>query len=292
MSTRASLFDLWSDDEGYGFFLGHNKMREQNSVNILMLLAMYPPEIEKVFPQYKEQDLPMTGTLGIQMLAMKPYEMFPFFFQSKKGLFEIRTPKGTFMVKNGQSIFSVLEEEYTFQDAVTNIFSKKIYYQLTLAEKAKIIFNSDAVNDSKVYAKIKKESSFSPAGYNVWDNPPETNEKKYYFYAKEPKNSKKEKRIKLNNNESQTKYDNRVTKWICQKMSTSEPYKVWLTMFRVNKRRAQEKAYATEKAEYLKSMLSWSLNVYVMLQNKRKNIPKLSYLDLQYADKELNSFIV
>lgn len=291
MITRTKLFELWSDPEGYGFFLGHNKMREENSINILMLFAMDSRvlNIKKSNAQYDKQDLPLTGFLNIQMLAMKPYEIFPFFFQSYTGLFEIRTPKGTFMVKNSQSIFSVLQEEYSFKNAVLNIVSNKISYQLTLEEKAKIIINSDIINDSKVYWRIEKKYNNNPAGYNVWDSPPEK-EKKYYFYAVD---SNTVKRIKFNNdNESQTEYDNRVTKWICQNMSKSKPYEVWLTMFRVNKKRAQKKAYATEKAEYLKSILSWSLNVYVMLQNKKNNIPKLSYSDLQYADQDLKLFTV
>ena len=291
MTTRTKLFELWSDPEGYGFFLGHNKMREENSINILTLFAMNPRilKLKKGIPQYENQDLPLTGFLNIQMLAMKPYEIFPYFFQSHKGLFEVRTPKGTLLVKNSQSIFSVLQEEYSFRDAVTNIVSKKIYYQLSVEEKAKIIINSDIINDNMVYCKIEKKSNYNPAGYNVWDSPSKE-VKKYYFYAVDLNTVK---RIKFNNDdESQTEYDNRVTKWICQNMSKSKPYEVWLTMFRVNKKRAQKKAYATEKAEYLKSMLSWSLNVYVMLQNQRKDVPKLSYLDLQYADQNLTSFIV
>ena len=291
MTTRTKLFELWSDPEGYGFFLGHNKMREENSINILTLFAMNPRilKLKKGIPQYENQDLPLTEFLNIQMLAMKPYEIFPYFFQSHKGLFEVRTPKGTLLVKNSQSIFSVLQEEYSFRDAVTNIVSKKIYYQLSVEEKAKIIINSDIINDNMVYCKIEKKYSYNPAGYNVWDSP-SNKVKKYYFYAVDLNEVK---RIKFNNDdESQTEYDNRVTKWICQNMSKSKPYEVWLTMFRVNKKRAQKKAYATEKAEYLKSMLSWSLNVYVMLQNQRKNVPKLSYSDLQYADRNLTSFIV
>ena len=290
MTTRTKLFELWSDPKGYGFFLGHNKMREENSINILTLFAMNPRilKIKKGIPQYENQDLPLTEFLNIQMLAMKPYEIFPYFFQSHKGLFEVRTPKGTLLVKNSQSIFSVLQEEYSFRDAVTNIVSKKIYYQLSVEEKAKIIINSDIINDNMVYWKIEKKYNYDSAGYNVWDSPPKK-EKKYYFYAVD---SNVVKRIKFNDNESQTKYDNRVTKWICQNMSKSKPYEVWLTMFCVNKKRAQKKAYATEKAEYLKSILSWSLNVYVMLQNKKNNIPKLSYLDLQYADQDLKLFTV
>lgn len=290
MTTRTKLFELWSDPEGYGFFLGHNKMREENSINILTLFAMNPRilKLKKGIPQYENQDLPLTEFLNIQMLAMKPYEIFPYFFQSHKGLFEVRTPKGTLLVKNSQSIFSVLQEEYSFRDAVTNIVSKKIYYQLSVEEKAKIIINSDIINDNMVYCKIEKKYNYNPPGYNVWDSP--SKKKKYYFYAVDLNEVK---RIKFNNDdESQTEYDNRVTKWICQNMSKSKPYEVWLTMFRVNKKRAQKKAYATEKAEYLKSMLSWSLNVYVMLQNQRKNVPKLSYSDLQYADRNLTSFIV
>ena len=43
MSTRTELFKQWSDEDGVGFFLGHNKMRQENSINMLMKIVTDDP---------------------------------------------------------------------------------------------------------------------------------------------------------------------------------------------------------------------------------------------------------
>ncbi len=133
MSTRTKLFESWSDSDGYAFFLGNNKMRQVNSISMLMQISMVPPTfVKKGIPQYKDQDLENTGILTVQMLAMEPWELFPYTFMMTKALFEVRTPKGTFPVMNGQSIRSVLIEEYTLHDVITHVRNGKIVYQLTI----------------------------------------------------------------------------------------------------------------------------------------------------------------
>ncbi|MAD25881.1 MAG: hypothetical protein CMO44_17100 [Verrucomicrobiales bacterium] len=79
--------------------------------------------------------------------------------------------------------------------------------------------------------------------------------------------------------------------------NTRTAYDEWYDLLKLNKDRAQKKGYTTEKAEYLKSILSWSLNTYVMLQDKiskreAKDMRKITYLDLQHADRELTLFTV
>ena len=295
MNTRIDLFCQWSDEDGVGFFLGHNKMKQENSINMLMKISMIPPDNvikgTQFGPEYNNQDLKAAGILTIPMLAMEPLELFPRIFLFVNALFELRTPKGTFTVMNDQSILSVLQEEYTINDLLTQIKNNKIQYQLTIVDGAKMI-NSDDINNSPVYIKINKGIYFkNAAAYNV-SGPSPNNKTKYHFYG-EYNNSTK--RIKFDAGDKQVDYDRKVTEWICHKMAKSNPYDVWLKMLTINKDRAKKKGYPKEKVEYLKSMLSWSLNSYVMLQNaigKTDDIPKLSYLDLEYADRELTLFRV
>ena len=69
---------------------------------------------------------------------------------------------------------------------------------------------------------------------------------------------------------------------------STNAYGTWLQLLETNKSKAIKKKYDAERMEYLESILSWSLNSYVMLQDKATGIKsRLSYLDLQYADREL-----
>jgi len=369
MSTRTKLFHKWSDDDGVGLFLGHNKMKQENSINMLMKIVTADPDsavIGDATLYYNKQDLKHIAVLTIQLLAMEPLELFPNTFMWVKALFELKTPMGTLPVMADKSIISVLEEKYTLSEIITYVKKGEISYQLTIID-GKNFVNSDVVNDSQVYVKINKNNIFAPAAYKVSD--PDPAPIKYHFYGEtntetissiiwkfvygllqEYKNNKmnvaditselikyvknqnrgddmrddydfnydfvkditlemlqrqkidskwmprkvmKIGRIKLDG--KQGEYDKKVTEWICRKMAESNPYDVWLKMLTINKDRAKRKGYTTKKAEYLKSMLSWSLNSYVMLQNaigKKNDIPKLSYLDLQYADRELKLFRV
>ncbi|MAD25880.1 MAG: hypothetical protein CMO44_17095 [Verrucomicrobiales bacterium] len=188
MSTRTNLFKEWSDSDGYAFFLGNNKMRQVNSISMLMQISKIPPSfVEKGVPQYGNQDLENTGNLTVQMLAMEPWELFPFTFMMTKALFELRTPKGTFPVMNGQPILSVLTEEYTLSDLITQVRNGKIVYQLTIVNGENMI-NFDNINDEQVYVKIEKKSlsnrGYVPATYEVWDNRTNDDTLRYYFYAK------------------------------------------------------------------------------------------------------------
>lgn len=311
MSTRTDLFYKWSDSDGYAFFLGNNKMRQVNSISMLMQISNIPPSfVEKGVPQYGNQDLENTGNLTVQMLAMEPWELFPFTFMMTKALFELRTLKGTFPVMNGQSILSVLREEYTLHDVITHVRNDKIVYQLTIVN-GKSTINFDNINEEQVYVKIEKKSlsnrGYVPAEYEVWDKLPDENEiLKYYFYAKN--NEDKEKRVNFADvDNKQINYDKKITKWICKQMNgtlelnkennTRTAYDEWYDLLKLNKDRAQKRGYTTEKAEYLKSILSWSLNTYVMLQDKipereAKDMRKITYLDLQHADRELTLFTV
>lgn len=308
MSTRTDLFYKWSDSDGYAFFLGNNKMRQVNSISMLMQISKIPPSfVEKGVPQYGNQDLENTGNLTVQMLAMEPWELFPFTFMVAKALFELRTPKGTFPVMNGQSILSVLREEYTLHDVITQVRNGKIVYQLTIVNGESTI-NFDNINEEQVYVKIDNKVSnneYDDAGYEVWEDSTTNGDTlQYYFYAK---NENEEKRVKFKSVDKQTNYDKKITKWICKKMNgtlelnklhnTRTAYDEWYDLLKLNKDRAQKKKYTTEKAEYLKSILSWSLNTYVMLQDKipkgeAKDMRKITYLDLQHADRELTLFTV
>lgn len=311
MSTRTNLFKKWSDSDGYAFFLGNNKMRQVNSISMLMQISKIPPSfVEKGVPQYANQDLENTGNLTVQMLAMEPWELFPFTFMMTKALFELRTPKGTFSVMNGQSILSVLKEEYALSDLITQVRNRKIVYQLTIVNGESTI-NFDNINEEQVYVKIEKKSLSNreddPAEYEVWEDSTTNDDTlRYYFYAKKNENDE-EKRVNFTGVDKQKNYDKKITKWICKKMNgtlelnklhnTRTAYDEWYDLLKLNKDRAQKKGYTTEKAEYLKSILSWSLNTYVMLQDKiskekAKNIRKITYFDLQHADRELSLFKV
>lgn len=309
MSTRTELFKKWSDLDGYAFFLGNNKMRQVNSMSLLMKISMIPPTfVKKDIPQYEKQDFENTGILTVQMLPMEPYELFPYTFMMTKALFEVRTPKGTFAVMNGQSILSVLIEKYTLSDVITQVRKNTIVYQLTMLDGENMI-NFDNINDEQVFVKIEKKSLSNTdndaAAYEVWDNPQGTDDLRYYFYAKN--GDDEEKRVNFLDVNKQINYDKKITKWICKRMNgtlelnklniTRTAYDEWYDLLKLNKNRAQQKGYTTEKAEYLKSILSWSLNTYVMLQDKipkdeTKDMRKITYLDLQHADRELTLFTV
>lgn len=306
MTTRTELFNLWSNKEGYGFFLGHNKMRHENSVNMLAKVVEVSAILEKKdLPNYPKQEFPYSGKITLGMLAMQPNELFPYLFQRSSAILRIN-------VLNRGSIFVLPDEQ--IKKKVKEIESQYLGKVLkgaltyTLLPDLTRKVNVDIVDQSKVYVKINKnailnlrlnlnraENLLDAAAYSIWDEAKlDTKEKldekekfKFYFEKKKIEISK----IKVTSTTKAEKLynqENKLTKWICLRMSkSSNAYDTWYRMLIVNKKKAKQKNYDEEEVEYLESILSWSLNSYVMLQNKEKEIPKLSYLDLQYADREL-----
>lgn len=278
MSTRTALFKLWSDDSGYGFFLGHNKMRHENSINMLTKVVEKPNIVKpEQLPNYKSQDLSPIGNVSIGMLVMQPIELFPYMFLRNNARLLLN---GSFFVEPSQQILEQVKKIYPYN--YYNAVSKgQLRYQLIKINRTKTT-DADLINGAAVYVEINKEKTFESAAYNISDKDEDKKEKlkkfEFYFNRKkiviEPPNS---------NNE------NLLTKWICRKMSEStNAYETWLQLLETNKRKAIKKKYDAENMEYLESILSWSLNSYVMLQDNATGIKsRISYLDLQYADREL-----
>lgn len=278
MSTRTALFKLWSDDSGYGFFLGHNKMRHENSINMLTKVVEKPNIVKpEQLPNYKSQDLSPIGNVSIGMLVMQPIELFPYMFLRNNARLLLN---GSFFVEPSQQILEQVKKIYPYN--YYNAVSKgQLRYQLIKINRTKTT-DADLINGAAVYVEINKEKTFESAAYNISDKDEDKKEKlkkfEFYFNRKkiviEPPNS---------NNE------NLLTKWICREMSEStNAYETWLQLLETNKRKAIKKKYDAENMEYLESILSWSLNSYVMLQDKATGIKsRISYLDLQYADREL-----
>ena len=99
MATRTDLFYCWSEENGKAFFLGHNKSRAENSINMLMRIKDTPKIVQpKQEPQYKSVDLKYVGMITLGMLPMKPLELFPYAFQVSNARVEIKTPKKRFYI--------------------------------------------------------------------------------------------------------------------------------------------------------------------------------------------------
>lgn len=336
MTTRTELFNLWSNKEGYGFFLGHNKMRHENSVNMLAKVVEVSAILEKKdvpnYDNYDKQKFPYSGKITLGMLAMQPNELFPYLFQRSSAILQINvfykdSIRRIFVLPDEQ-IKKVKEIEPEYLDKV-----RKGDLTYTLLPDSTRKVNVDIVDQSKVYVKINKkamlelrlntaENLLDAAEYRIWDEKQIKDKNNFEFYFKnEDKKTKKfkfqqilekeewkekEEEIKeLYDKEKLTDEDktklekikelyekfymqeSKLIKWICFRMKkSSNAYDTWYDMLAINKKKAKQKSYDAEKVEYLQSILSWSLNSYVMLQ-KQNNIPKLSYLDLQYADREL-----
>ena len=312
MTTRTELFKLWSDEKGYGFFLGHNKMRHENSVNMLAKVVEASAILEKKeLPSYSKQDLPYSGKITSGMLAMQPNELFPYLFQRSSAILQINVSnRGTiYLLPDEQIKEKVLENkkenklEYLLK-ILKEVFKGALTYTLHPDSTRKV--NIDIVDQSKVYVKINenamlqlslnlnlKDNLLDAAAYRIWDEVEIDKKEGFQFYFKEKKKTKKIeiKKItttKYNGKEKLYEKENKLTKWICLRMAKSlNAYDTWLQLLETNKKKAKQRNYDAEKVEYLESILSWSLNSYVMLQNKQEKIPKLSYVDLQYADREL-----
>ena len=298
MSTRSELFKLWSDTEGYGFFLGHNKMRHENSVNMLAKVVEASAILEKKdTPDYRKQDLAQSGKITLGMLAMQPDELFPHAFQQNSAILQLTFSKRTIYVEPDVQI-KIKVKEILKSKYINEVIKGALAYTLFPVLTRKV--NVDVLNQSKVYVEINKnaflnfrldlgseQNLLDAAAYNISDKDVKKQGKTFAFYfTKEEDGKEKTKKIELKNLTSTN--ENKLTKWICYEMSKSlNAYDSWYKMLVVNKRKAKQKRYDAEKMEYLESILSWSLNSYVMLQNKQEKISKLSYLDLQYADREL-----
>ncbi len=307
MSTRSELFKLWSNREGYGFVLGHNKMRHENSVNMLTKVIEKPFILidKKQVPTYEGQDCDEEGKITIGMLAMQPIELFPLAFQLDSAFVELTFLKRSIAFTDMQiktRVIGIVKQvrvgvrvdlNYIIDEVKNGTLSYKLY---RVSGKRNV--NADLIDESKVYIKINKDVSLATnlklsenlldaAAYRISDEDEIGKKDNFKFYfTKEEDGKEKTKKIELTNPTSTT--ENRLIKWICYEMSKSlNAYDSWYKMLVVNKRKAKQKRYDAEEMEYLESILSWSLNSYVMLQNKQKEIPKLSYLDLQYADREL-----
>ena len=282
MSTRTALFKLWSDDKGYGFFLGHNKMRHENSINMLTKVVETPSIVKpEQLPNYKSQDLSPIGNVSIGMLVMQPIEIFPHMFLRNNARLLLN---GSILVEPSQQILEQVKKiyPYNYYNAVSD---GQLRYQLIKINRTKTT-DADLINNgAAVYVEVNKEIIFEPAEYKISDKDEvkkELGNFPFYFTA-----NKKSKKIVIKPPYSIN--ENLLTKWICLKMSEStNAYDTWLQLLETNKRKAIKKKYNAEEMEYLESILSWSLNSYVMLQDKATGIKsRLSYLDLQYADREL-----
>lgn len=342
MTTRTELFNLWSNKEGYGFFLGHNKMRHENSVNMLAKVVEVSAILEKKdvpnYDNYDKQKFPYSGKITLGMLAMQPNELFPYLFQRSSAILQINvfykdSIRRIFVLPDEQ-IKKVKEIEPEYLDKV-----RKGDLTYTLLPDSTRKVNVDIVDQSKVYVKINKkamlelrlnlstaENLLDAAEYRIWDEEQIEDKNKFEFYFKNEEDKTKKFKFQqiLNKEELENKkkeikelYDkeilteedkeelkekekiikklyekfymqeSKLIKWICFRMKkSSNAYDTWYDMLAINKKKAKQKSYDAEKVEYLQSILSWSLNSYVMLQKQNK-IPKLSYLDLQYADREL-----
>ena len=287
MTTRTELFNLWSNEKGYGFFLGHNKMRHENSVNMLAKVIEASAILEKKdFPNYLNQDYPYEGNISLGMLAMQPNELFPYLFQQSSAILRINVSNRSIFVLPDEQIKKVKEIESQY---LGKVLKGALTYTLLPDLTRKV--NVDIVDQSKVYVKINKdailelrlnraEKFYNAAEYRIWDEEEIEEKNKFEFYFK----NEEEETKKFKNFYDQ---ESKLVKWICFRMKkSSNAYDTWYDMLEINKKKAKQKSYDAEKVEYLQSILSWSLNSYVMLQ-KKNNIPKLSYLDLQYADREL-----
>lgn len=282
MSTRTALFKLWSDDIGYGFFLGHNKMRHENSINMLTKVVETPIIVKpEQLPNYKRQDLSPIGNVSIGMLVMQPIELFPNMFLRNNARLLLN---GSILVEPSQQILEQVKKiyPYNYYNAVSD---GQLRYQLIKINRTKTT-DADLINGAAVYVEINKEVTLVSAAYKISDKDEVKEEKleKFSFYFTVNKKSKKIVIEPPNSNN-----ENNLTKWICLKMSEStNAYGTWLQLLETNKSKAIKKKYDAERMEYLESILSWSLNSYVMLQDKATGIKsRLSYLDLQYADREL-----
>ena len=322
MSTRSELFKLWSDDSGYGFFLGHNKMRHENSVNMLTKVIEKPSILvdEKQVPTYEYQDCDKEGKITIGMLAMQPIELFPLAFQLDSAFVELTFLKRSIVFTDMQiktRVIGIVKQvrvgvRVDLNHIIDEVKKGTLSYKLYRVSGKRNV-NADLIDESKVYVEISKNKSLATnivlmenlldaAAYRISDEDFDEDkigkkqEFKFYFKEKD-KTEYKTKKIEIKNiattvteEGKQKLYDreNKLTKWICLRMAKSlNAYDTWYEMLEVNKKKAMKNGYDAEKVEYLESILSWSLNSYVMLQNKEKEIPKLSYLDLQYADREL-----
>ena len=331
MTTRTELFNLWSNTEGYGFFLGHNKMRHENSVNMLAKVVEVSAILEKKdVPNYRKQKFPYSGNVTLGMLAMQPNELFPYLFQRSSAILQINVlNRGSIFVLPDEQIKKVKEIESQY---IGKVLKGALTYTLLPDLTRKV--NVDIVDQSKVYVKINKnamlelrlnlnraEKFYDAAAYRIWDEEQIEDKNKFEFYFKNNKDEtrkieitkidiKKAKKTdeteteeakkteemeaeeaeKTEETEAEEKFymqESKLIKWICFRMKkSSNAYDTWYDMLAINKKKAKQKSYDAEKVEYLQSILSWSLNSYVMLQ-KQNEIPKLSYLDLQYADREL-----
>ena len=292
MATRINLFNCWTKDEGEAFFLGHNKLRAENSVNMLMRLRKETPNIvqSKQEPQYKSVDLKYVGKVTLGMLPMKPLDLFPYAFQVSNATVEIKSPKQNFILFSGQHILEALEELYSIQEILSLVKQKKIGYQLTETSKSEMV-NSDVVDLSLVYVSIVKQN-FKASGYKIWDDKNKDRQAKeeVYFYFESFDNDKTIKKVKKIKFLEEKKHI-KITKWICNRMSQSiDPLATWLGIVQLNKERMANKKYNAEQIEYLQSLLGWALNSFVMMQRRKPQPRNIDYAGLLYADEALRQF--
>jgi hypothetical protein len=296
MATRTDLFNCWSEENGKAFFLGHNKSRAENSVNMLMRIKDTPNIVQKKQePQYKSVDLKYVGKVTLGMLPMKPLDLFPYAFQVSNATVEIKSPKQKFILFSGQHILEALEEMYSIQEILSLVKEEKIRYQLTEIKKSDVV-NSDVVDLSLVYVYIVKQKSqkSEASGYKIWDKEKNNAEpkKQVYFYFESfdtvgGKKKKQVKKIKFFKEEKHIK----ITKWICNRMSQSiDPLATWLNIVQLNKERMANKKYNAEQIEYLQSLLGWALNSFVMMQRRKPQPRNIDYTGLLYADEALRQF--
>ena len=292
MPTRTDLFYCWSEENGKAFFLGHNKSRAENSVNMLMRIKDTPNIVQsKQEPQYKSVDLKYVGKVTLGMLPMKPLDLFPYAFQVSNATVEIKSPKQNFILFSGQHILEALEELYSIQEILSLVKEKKIRYQLTETSKSEMV-NSDVVDLSPVYVYVVNRND--DAAYQIWDDEKKDKQAKeeVYFYFESfdtvgGKTIKKVKKIKF----LEEKKHIQITKWICNRMSQSiDPLATWLGIVQLNKERMANKKYNAEQIEYLQSLLGWALNSFVMMQRRKPQPRNIDYTGLLYADEALRQF--
>ena len=280
MPTRKKLFELWSDEKGYGFRVGHNKNYLENALNLLAKLEAAPDLEKKNDWKFEER----AGTLQIGHMPCKPCDLFSkIYVEGKYGYLMVSIGETSYYLDMEKHILEQMLSHFPLRLLLRNVKQRKFRYYLTDGINKSVVDSGFAKQESIKYNFIKKDEEDMPkldASGSMIEGTGE-----FDFYINElRKTGKKHKVLRLEDKKIMNgKKEFTIVHYIVYRMidaasTTKTPLQVWKELLDVNMLENRRKHRSQEDQEHIKSFFRTALRLYVAQQDKiKEKVKKIGY---------------
>ena len=281
MPTRNLLFALWSDEQGFGFRVGHNKNYLENALNLLAKLEA-PPNLRKE-SDWKFED--RAGTLQIGHMPCKPCDLFSkIYVEGKYGYLMVSINETSYYLDMEKHILGQMLSHFPLRLLLRNVKQQKFRYYLTDGRNQSVLDSTFAKQESIKYNFIEKDNDVMPKLRDAESMIKGTPE--FDFYVDKLRSTSKRHqvlRLKQDQKIMNGKKEFTIVHYIVYRMikaasTTKTPLQVWKELLDINMLENRRKDRSQEDQEHVKSFFRTALRLYVAQQDKiKKSVKKIGY---------------